>query len=70
MYTLYFYSIYILYNLIFIGSVPEQNKNYFVVQLFSRVQLFVTPWTAAHQAFLFTEYKSNQFISVQLLSCV
>ena len=26
--------------------------SFFVVQLLSRVQLFVTPWTAAHQAFL------------------
>ena len=30
----------------------DQNKGVSSVQLLSRVQLFATPWTAAHQAFL------------------
>ena len=38
------------------GETEESNRNswglFSSVQLLSRVQLFVTPWTAAHQAFL------------------
>ena len=40
-----------------IGNIPEKEFKIIIaqrisVQLFSRVQLFVTPWTAAHQASL------------------
>ena len=32
-----------------LGIYSQELKNFVVVQLLSRVQLFVTPWTAAHQ---------------------
>ena len=34
----------------------SQAKKSLVFQLLSHVQLFVTPWTVAHQAPLFTEF--------------
>ena len=40
-----------------------------VVQLFSRVQLFVTPWTAAHQASLsvFNSWSLLKLMSIELV---
>ena len=32
-----------------LGIYSQELKTFVVVQLLSRVQLFVTPWTAAHQ---------------------
>ena len=37
-----------------VETLPEFNSSIFIViQLLSHVQLFATPWTAAHQATLF-----------------
>ena len=39
-------------SLLFLKSLEMLNYKFVVVQSLSRVQLFVTPWTAAHQASL------------------
>ena len=54
-----------------IGSLGLTPIHYgvLVVQLFSRVQLFVTPWTAARQASLFFTISQNllKFMTIELV---
>ena len=47
----------------------QELKNFVVVQLLSRVGLFVTPWTAAYQASLFfTTFQSLlKLMSIELV---
>ena len=52
------------------GGLPSSiTWDVFVVQLLSRVQLFVTPWTAARQASLFFTISQNllKLLSTELM---
>ena len=50
-------------------SFPFSNSSWFVVQLLGHIQLFATPWTAAHQASLSCTISQNlvKLMSIELL---
>ena len=53
-----------------VETLPEFNSSIFIViQLLSHVQLFATPWTAAHQATLFFTISQSllKLISIELV---
>ena len=64
-------NVLLLYDpaIVLLGIYSQELKTFVVVQLLSRVQLFVTPWTAAHQTPLsFTVSQSLQkFMCIEMV---